>query len=95
MLYLKEPLSTYERERLAVYEEMINYSILGYVRMSSGLEELTRGSKFARYLDLSAPFQGDAATYFHDYCHMNAAGYRIVSARIADVAADMLAARPK
>jgi hypothetical protein len=95
MLYLKEPLSPDERARLAVYEEMINYSIQGYLRMSTGLEEVTRGSKTARYLDLSAPFQGDATTYFYDYCHLNAAGYRVVSAKIADVAAEMMKARQK
>ena len=95
MLYLKEPLSPAERERLALYEEMINYSVQGYLRMSSGLEDITKGSKTARFLDLSVAFQGDAATYFYDYCHMNAAGYRIVSARIADVIAEMLKAQPK
>jgi lysophospholipase L1-like esterase len=95
MLYLKEPLSEFERQRLKVYEEMINYSIQGYERMSSGLQAMTAGSKFARYLDLSAPFQGDPKTYFFDYCHMNAEGYRIVSARVADDAAEMLQAQPK
>ena len=95
MLYLKEPLSAFERERLKVYEDMINYSVQGYLRVSSGLQEMTKGSRFARYLDLSAPFQGDANTYFYDYCHMNSGGYRIVSARIADVVAEMLEAPPK
>jgi hypothetical protein len=95
MLYLKEPLSVAERGMLSTYEEMINYSVQGYLRMSPGLQEMTKGSDFGRYLDLSAPFQGDPETYFHDYAHMNPAGYRIVSARIADVIAEMLEAQPK
>lgn len=95
MLYLKEPLSDAERNRLAVYEEMINYSVKGYQRMSLGLQDMTKGSDFARYLDLSAPFQGDPRTYFYDYAHMNPAGTRIVSARVADVIAEMLEAKIK
>ena len=95
MLYLKEPLSVKERSMLDMYEEMINYSVQGYLRMSPGLQEMTRGSNFARYLDLSAPFQGDPETYFFDYVHINAAGYRIVSARIADVIAEMLELQSK
>jgi hypothetical protein len=95
ILFLKEPLSAPERRMLKSYEAMIDYSIQGYLRASPELEEMTRGSNFSRYLDLSAPFQGDPETYFHDYAHMNPGGYRIISARIVDVMAEMLEARPK
>jgi hypothetical protein len=94
-LYLKEPLSDEERKLLTVYRPAINYTIQGYLRMSAGLDDMTRGRKSAGYLDLSAPYQGDASTYFRDYCHLNAAGYRIVSARIADTASEMLAGQKK
>jgi hypothetical protein len=95
MLYYKEPLSAQERERLNTYEEMVNYTIQGYERVSSALQDMTKDSKSARYLDLSAPFQGDQNTYFYDYCHMTPGAYKIVAARIADVVGEMVVSQPK
>jgi lysophospholipase L1-like esterase len=95
ILYLKEPFSDAERKLMPVYEPAINYTVQGYLRASAGLEQMSKGREMARYLDLSAPFQGDASTYFRDYCHLNAAGYRIVSARIAEAASEMLAGQKK
>ena len=90
-LYLKDPMSQAEADLIPkYYEGEVNYVVQGYGRMAAGLQELADKGQFGRFLDLSAPFQGDRRGYFGDYAHVSAAGYRIVAARIADVVAEML-----
>jgi hypothetical protein len=90
-LYLKDPMSQAEADLIPkYYEGEVNYVVQGYGRIAAGLQELVDKGQFGRFLDLSAPFQGDGRRYFGDYAHISSDGYRIVAARIADVVAEVL-----
>lgn len=91
-LFLKESMSQSERDViLPPYFATVNYVAQGYLRAQEGLRDLVRSEPNAKFVDFSNAFSGDDAHIFGDYAHMNARGYSIIAARMADEIAPWIA----
>lgn len=84
-LYFKEPRSDVE-DRLVKgsYRSLLNFTVLGYLRLKEKLENLTKGNDGHVFMDLSRAFNGSSETFFGDAVHFSAEGYDIVGKLIAN-----------
>lgn len=84
-LYFKEPRSDVE-DRLAkgAYRSLLNFTVLGYLRLKEELEGLTKGNDGHVFMDMSRVFNGSSETFFGDAVHFSAEGYDIVGKLIAN-----------
>lgn len=78
-LYLKTPLSEYERQQLDHYGDAVNFVVQGYLRTQAGLKEISRDEPNAIFFDMSRAFDHYDETIFSDSGHFNKKGYEIVA----------------
>lgn len=83
-LYLKDPLSEKEIEMIhSGYAPTVNFTVQGYLRLRSELNELASTEDNVTYVDMSTAFNGDNTSRFADNVHFYHGGYRIVTDKLA------------
>lgn len=84
-LYFKEPRSEVENQLIkGPYRPLLNFTVLGYLRLMEDLENLAESNDSHVFMDLSRVFNGSSETFFGDAVHFTAEGYDIVGKLIAN-----------